>query len=91
MCTNILLLLYSQRLQTTANAIANPGSPVFPYPCFYAGDFNCRHANWGYDDNSPDGECLAGWASINCLALLYNARDAASLYSGAETLAPIQI
>ena len=30
----------------------------------------------------PDGECLAGWESINCLALLYNAKDAASFYSG---------
>ena len=56
--------------------------PVFPHPCLYAGDFNCRHADWGYNDNSPDGECLAGWASINCLALLYNAKDAASFYSG---------
>ena len=56
--------------------------PVFPHPCLYAGDFNCRHAEWDYDDNSPDGECLAGWASINCLALLYNAKDAASYYSG---------
>ena len=41
----------------------------------------------GYDDNSPDGECLADWASINYLALLYNsincnAKDAASFYSG---------
>ena len=25
---------------------------------------------------------MAGWASINCLALLYNAKDAASIYSG---------
>ena len=49
--------------------------PVFPHACFYAGDFNCRHADWGYNDNTPDGECLAGWASINCLALLYNAKD----------------
>ena len=56
--------------------------PVYPHPCLNAGDFNCRHADWGYDDNSPDGECLAGWASINCLALLYNAKDAASFYSG---------
>ena len=56
--------------------------PVFPHPCLYAGDFNCRHADWGYDDNSPNGECLAGWASINCLARLYNAKDAASFYSG---------
>ena len=47
-----------------------------------SGDFNCRHADWGYDDNSPDGECLAGWASINCLALLYNTKDAAGFYSG---------
>ena len=56
--------------------------PVFPHPCLYAGDFNCCHADWGYDDNSPDGKCLAGWESINCLALLYNAKDAASFYSG---------
>ena len=56
--------------------------PVFPHPCLYAGNFNCRHADWGYDDNSPDSECLAGWASVNCLALLYNAKDAASFYSG---------
>ena len=45
--------------------------PVFPHPCLYAGDFNCRHADWSYDGNNSDGECLAGWASINCLALLY--------------------
>ena len=55
--------------------------PVFPHPCLYAGDFNCRHADWGYDNNSPDGECLAGWASNNCLALLYNTKDAASFYT----------
>ena len=58
--------------------------PVFPHPCLYSGDFNCRHADWGYDDNSPDGECLARWASINCLALLYNAKDAASFYSDSK-------
>ena len=56
--------------------------PVFPHLCLNAGDCNCSHADWIYDDNSPDGECLAGWASINCLALLYNAKDAASFYSG---------
>ena len=54
--------------------------PVFPHPCLYAGDLNCCHADWGYDDKSTDGECLAGWASINCLALLYNAKDTASFY-----------
>ena len=56
--------------------------PVFPHPCLYASDFNFPHADWIYDDNSPDNECLAGWESINCLALLYNAKDAASFYSG---------
>ena len=54
---------------------------VFSHPCLYAGDFNSRYVDWGYDDNSPDGECLAGWASINCLSLLCNAKDAASFYS----------
>ena len=28
-----------------------------------------------------DSECLAGWASINSLALLHNAKNAASFYS----------
>ena len=54
---------------------------VFPHPCLYAGDFNCPHVDWGYNDNSPDDECLAGWASINCLALQYNASVATSFYS----------
>ena len=55
---------------------------VFPHPCLYAGNFNCHHADWGYYDNSLDDECLAGWACINCLDLLYNAKDTASFYSG---------
>ena len=61
--------------------ITNPGSPSVSSPCLYAGDYNCCHADWCYVDNSLDGECLAGWANINCLALLYNAKDAASFYS----------
>ena len=32
--------------------------------------------------NSPDRECLAGWASINCLAFPYNTKDAARFHSG---------
>ena len=36
----------------------------------------------GYDDNSSNSECLAGWVSTNCLALLYNAKDVTSFYSG---------
>ena len=56
--------------------------PVFPHPCLYTGDFNCRHADWGYNNNSPDGDYLAGWASINNLVHLYNAKNAASFYSG---------
>ena len=56
--------------------------PEFPHPCLYAGHFNCCHADWGYNNNSLDGECLAGWASINCFAFLYNAKDASSFCSG---------
>ena len=55
---------------------------VFYHPCFYAGDFNCRHVDWGYNNNSANGKCLAGWASVNSLALLYNAKDAANFHSG---------
>ena len=56
--------------------------PVFTHPCLYAGDFNGHHIDWGYDDNSLDGECLASWTSINSLTLLCNAKNAASFYSG---------
>ena len=28
--------------------------PVFPHSCLYSDDFNCRHADWSYDDNSPE-------------------------------------
>ena len=45
-------------------------------------DFKCRCVDKDYDNNSPDGECLAGCASINNLALLYNGKDASSFYSG---------
>ena len=54
---------------------------VFPHPCLYAGDFNCPHADWGYGANSVDGECLASWASINSLVLLYNPKDSARFHS----------
>ena len=56
------------------------GSPSVFSILSYAGDFNCRHADWDYDDNSLDDESSAGWESINCLALLHNAKDAASFY-----------
>ena len=55
--------------------------PVLPHPYLYVCDFNCCNADWGYDDNNPNGECLAGWENINYLALLYTAKDAASFYS----------
>ena len=54
----------------------------FLIPVFHAGDFNRRLVDWDYNDNIPDGECLDGWASINSLALLYNAKDATCFYAG---------
>ena len=56
--------------------------PAFPHPCLYAGDFNCHHVDWGYDNSDPDGECLAGWASANNFTLLYSPKEAASFHSG---------
>ena len=56
--------------------------PVFPHPYFYASNFNSCYVDWGYDDISLDGECLAGWASVNSLALLCNTKDDTSFYSG---------
>ena len=56
--------------------------PAFPHPCLYAGDFNCHHVDWGYNNNNPDGECLAGWASANNFTRLYSPKEAASFHSG---------
>ena len=64
--------------------------PVFPHPCLYTGDFNCHHADWGYDDNSPDSECLAGWASI-VLPSYIMPRMLPVFIPATGTLAPIRI
>ena len=56
--------------------------PLFPHFCLYADDFNCRNVDWDYDNNSSDGDRLAGWASINSLGLLYIAKDASNFYPG---------
>ena len=82
LCVDVDIYKIVNAYKTPPTRLRTLDLPVFPHACLYAGDFNCRHADWGYDDNSPDGECLAGWASIKCLALLYNAKDAASFYSG---------
>ena len=56
--------------------------PVLPHPCLYAGDFILTaYADWGYSANSVDEECLAGWASINSLALLYDPKNSAIFHS----------
>ena len=62
--------------------------PMIPHPFPFVGDFNCLHANWGYGANTVDGECLAGWASINSLALLYDPKilPASTLTAGAVVL-----
>ena len=58
------------------------GTPVFPHPCLYAGDFNCQHVNWDYRTTSPDGESLDGWVTKSNIALLHNPKDAPSFFSG---------
>ena len=62
--------------------LQSPDLPVFPHPYLYAGDFLTVVTLIGLRYNSPDRECLAGWASINCLAFPYNAKDAARFHSG---------
>ena len=56
--------------------------PAFPHPCLYAGDVNCHHVDWGYDNSNRNGECLAGWASANNFSLPYSRKKAASFHSG---------
>ena len=65
--------------------------PVFPHPCLYAGDFNCRHADWGYDDNSPE---VSAWLDGQVLIVLPSyimPRMLPVFILAAGTLTPIQI
>ena len=65
--------------------------PEFPHPCFFAGNFNCHHVGWGYDDNSLDGECLAGWEALIVLPFNTMPRMPPAFTLAARTMAPIQI
>ena len=56
--------------------------PVFDTPCIYAGDFNCKHTDWAYNNISPDGECLAVWDEKNDLTLLQDPKGNFTFYSG---------
>ena len=55
--------------------------PVFNTPCIYAGDFNCQHTDWGYNNISPDGECLSVWAANNDLTFLQDPKGNFTFYS----------
>lgn len=37
------------------------------YQGVYKGDFNCRHADWGYSSNDENGEILSNWIVNNDL------------------------
>ena len=55
---------------------------VFPHPCLYAGDFNCKYIDWGCDANSADGE-MPGWlGKYQQSCPTYNPKDDASFHSG---------
>ena len=43
---------------------------MLPYPCLYAGNFNCEHTDWGYSYTYRDGEYLADWAAKGNLSLV---------------------
>ena len=64
--------------------------PMFPHPCLYAGNFNCRHADWGYDDNSPDDESWQAGQVLIFLPSYIIPRTLPVFILAAGTLAPIQ-
>ena len=64
---------------------------VFPQLCLYAGDFYCRPVDWGYNDNSPDGECWLAWQVLILLPSYTTPRTPPVLTLAAGVLAPIQI
>ena len=65
---------------------------VFPHPCLYAGDFNCRPADWGYDVNGF--RTVSAWLAGQVLIVLPSyiiPRTLPVFIPAAGTLAPIQI
>ena len=67
--------------------------PVFPYPCLYAGDFNCRHADWV---TTTTVRTVSVWLTGQVLIVLPSytrimPRTPPVFTPVAGTLAPIQI
>ena len=64
---------------------------VFPHPCLYAGDFNCRHADWV---TTTTVRMVSVWLAGQILIVLPSyimPRMLPVFISAAGTLAPIQI
>ena len=55
---------------------------MLPYPCLYAGDFNCQQTDWRYNYTNPDGECLADCSAKEKFFFLYNPKNAPSFSFG---------
>ena len=64
--------------------------PVFPHPCLYAGDFNCRHADWVM---MTTVRTVSAWLTGQVLIVLPSyimPRTLPVFIPAAGTLAPIQ-
>lgn len=46
----------------------------------YAGDFNCQHTDWGYNQTLQDGEGLSEWASSAEALLLLDSKELPSFF-----------
>lgn len=59
-------------------AIYKPPNFKWPNPPLltleHQGDFNCRHAEWGYFSNDENGEILSNWIVNNDLHLAFDAK-----------------
>ena len=65
--------------------------PMFPHPCFYAGDFNCGHADWG---TTTTVRTVSAWLDGQVLIVLPSyimPRTLPVFIPAAGTLAPIRI
>ena len=74
---NIINIYKPPPLQMTLTSL-----PDFDTPCIYAGDFNCQHTDWGYNNIIHDGECLAVCAANNDLTLLQDPKGNFTFHSG---------
>ena len=55
--------------------------PDVTAPALYAGDFNSRHTDWGYNNSNEDGDFLVEWTSAVDATLIFDPKEPSTFHS----------